>query len=53
MPLGCGTQEAVSTDIVKVYDTFYDDADGVIMTVFLNLFAFSGHGPVIEMIPIQ
>ena len=46
-------KEAVSTDIVKVYDTFYDDADGAIKTVLLNLFAFSGHSPTIEMIPMQ
>ena len=46
-------KEAVSTDIVKVYDTFYDDADDVIKTVLLNLFAFSSHGLTIEMIPMQ
>ena len=43
-------KEAVSTDIVKMYDTFYDDADGVIKTVLLS---FSSHGPTIEMIPMQ
>ena len=46
-------KEAVSTDIVKVYNTFYDDADHVIKTELLNLFAFSSHGPTIEMIPMQ
>ena len=46
-------KEAVCTDIVKVYDTLYDGADDVIKTVLLNLFAFSIHGPTIEMIPMQ
>ena len=46
-------KEAVSTDIVKVYNTFYDDADDVIKTVLPNLFAFSSHGLTIEMIPMQ
>ena len=40
-------KEAVSTDIT------FDDADDVIKTVLLNLFAFSSHGPTIEMIPMQ
>ena len=46
-------KEAVCTDIVKVYNTLYDDADDVIKTVLFNLFAFSIHGPTIEMIPMQ
>ena len=43
-------KEAVSTDIVKVYNTFYDDADHVIK---IELLAFSSHGPTIKIIPMQ
>ena len=46
-------KETASTDIVKVYDTLYDVADDVMIAVLLNLFAFSTHGPTIEMIPMQ
>ena len=42
-------KEAVSTDIEKVYDTFYDNADDVIKTVLLNLFVFSSHGPTMQI----
>lgn len=46
-------KETASTDIVKIYDKLYDAADDIIKIVLLNLFAFSTHGPTIEMIPMQ
>ena len=46
-------KETASTDIVKVYDTLYDAADDIIKTLFLNLFAFTTHGPTIEIISMQ
>ena len=46
-------KEAFSTDIMKVYDTLCNDADDVIKTLLLNLFALSSHGPTIEIILMQ
>ena len=43
---------ASSSDVVKVYDSLYDEVDDVVKKVVTNLFLFS-ECPIIEMVPMQ
>jgi len=53
MSLGYSSQGSCSSNVVKVYDSLYDEVDDVVQELITNLFLFSvDQYPVIEMVPI-
>jgi len=45
-------KEAISSDVVEIYDSLYDEVDNVAKETITNMFLFSDD-PVIEMAPMQ